>query len=478
MKNNKYSVNIGIEIHVQLLTKTKMFSNSINKFSKVPNQFINEIDLGYPGALPSVNQKAIIFAIKLAKSLNMKIDNLIRFDRKHYFYPDLPKGYQITQQNFPIGKNGFLEIYQENKFKKIFVERIHLEEDTAKQIHKNNFSYLDFNRCGVPLIEIVSFPVIESAEEAKLYVNTIKQIVNNLKISDAKMEEGSLRVDVNISIKPKNQEKLGTKVEIKNINSINNVKKSIELEISEQIQTLEKKISVESTTKRFDDTNQKNIVMRSKKNQVDYRYIPESNILPIYLPEEVINKTKIVPTPWEIHKKLAIQNLNILQIDQLINNPKLLEYFLKINYEDRKKVASFLFAEIVSFLNKNNLKIENLVFDPISASELIEKISQNKVSANSAQKIIEIFQNNHAKNNNLKEIIKKNNFQLTDQSLNIKKEVENLLEKNIKFIEKFNKNIKKINGFLMGQIMKTFPNNIDPKMAQKIILEILKNKID
>lgn len=289
---NNLKVTIGIEIHLELLTKTKMFSSSPNTFGQTPNTCINEIDMGYPGSMPTVNKQAVIFAIKLAKSMNMQIDSQLSFDRKHYYYPDLPKGYQITQQSRPIGKEGTLPIGDDKVIK---IERIHMEEDTAKQIHKGEFTYLDFNRAGVPLIEIVTHPVIHSAKDTIAYVKTIQSLSKELGISDAKMENGSLRIDVNISLS--NSDILGTKVEIKNMNSFSNITTAIQNEIQEQTHAINNNHKILMTTKRFDERTQTNIVMRGKSNDVDYKYFKEPNIIPITLTKQFIDSIDIPLLP-------------------------------------------------------------------------------------------------------------------------------------------------------------------------------------
>jgi aspartyl-tRNA(Asn)/glutamyl-tRNA(Gln) amidotransferase subunit B len=277
---------IGIEIHLELNTKSKMFSNSPNFYDAKPNENINEIDLGYPGTLPTVNKEAVFKGLLLAKALKMKIDTKLRFDRKNYFYPDLTKGYQITQQFFPIGKNGVLPIENKN----ISIERIHLEEDTAKQIHGTTKTSLNYNRAGVPLIELVTDPVISTAEEAAQYVQGIRNLAIALNISDVKMEEGSLRADVNISLRPFGALELGTKVEIKNINSISNMKKAISFEISRQTKLLLTNKKIEMETRRFNDKNQETAAMRKKNDSIDYKYFPEPNIPIITLDKSFLDK--------------------------------------------------------------------------------------------------------------------------------------------------------------------------------------------
>lgn len=277
-----FEIIIGVENHVELKTNSKMFSPSKVSYGQTPNTLANEIDLAYPGTLPSVNKKGVELAILACNALNMQIDTLLTFDRKNYFYPDLTKGFQITQQFNPIGTNGSLEITLENGNKKVIeIERLHIEEDTAKQVHKDNLTYLDYNRSGVGLIEIVTKPVLRSAEEACLYVEKLREILLFLNVSDVKMNEGSLRTDLNISLRPYGSDKFSNKVEIKNLNSISNIKKAVEFEINRQKEILLKNQIVEQQTRRFDDQTSSTILMRSKIDSIDYRYFREPNIFPI-----------------------------------------------------------------------------------------------------------------------------------------------------------------------------------------------------
>ena len=279
----EYDVTIGIEIHVQLKTNTKMFSGAPTSFGRKANTCVNEIDLGHPGTLPEVNKEAVRKAIQACTALHLTIDPLVKFDRKNYYYSDLPKGYQITQQFHPIGRDGYVEIESDGQIKKIRIERIHMEEDTAKQFHLTNFSLIDFNRAGTPLIEIVSRPDMKNGQEAEAYVEALRQTLYYLGVSDVKMEEGSMRCDVNISLAPKGSRTLGVKNEIKNINSISHIGKAVEYEIQRQSALLEAGEEVHQETRRFDDKTNTTISMRVKEGTVDYKYFPEPNIFPIRL---------------------------------------------------------------------------------------------------------------------------------------------------------------------------------------------------
>ena len=270
---------IGIEIHCELNTKTKMFSSAPNSFGKEPNTQVSKVDMAFPGILPTVNKKAVEYAIMACSALNLSIDNELWFDRKNYFYSDLPKGYQITQDKRPIGRDGFIEVDTVNGIKRIGIERIHMEEDTAKQSHYGDYTLIDYNRCGVPLIEIVSKPDMRSGEEAAKYVEKLRSILSYLGVSDCKMEEGSMRCDINISLRPIGSEKFGVKTEIKNLNSINNIQRAVEFEIARQEKLLLKGLEVEQETRRFDEASKQTVLMRKKTDAVDYKYYTETKRL-------------------------------------------------------------------------------------------------------------------------------------------------------------------------------------------------------
>lgn len=274
---------IGIENHVELKTKTKMFSPGPITFGAPPNTSVNEIDLGYPGTLPSVNGEGVRLAVLAAHALDMTIDPLLIFDRKNYFYPDLPKGFQITQQFHPIGREGKLKIAVDGIVKNVAIERLHIEEDTAKQIHKGDYTYIDYNRSGIGLIEIVTKPVLRSANQAVAYVEKLRETLLYLGVSDVKMNEGSLRCDVNISLRPYGSDIFGSKVEIKNLNSLMNMRKAIEFEVDRQTQLLLQNQIVNQETRRFDEATQTTVGMRSKADAIDYRYFAEPNLAPIAL---------------------------------------------------------------------------------------------------------------------------------------------------------------------------------------------------
>jgi len=279
---------IGLEIHVEMQTKSKMFSAAPVTYKADPNTAVVPLDLGHPGTMPVVNRQAIINAIQVCHALHLNIDSQLWFDRKNYFYPDLPKGYQITQNVRPIGSEGWIEVMVENQPFKIHIERLHVEEDTAMQHHYEGFTLVDYNRAGIPLMEIVTKPDIRNGAQAAAFVDAIRQIVSFLKVSSGKMEEGSLRCDVNISVRPVGTEKFGTKVEIKNLNSIANVQRAIDVEMIRQERSLIAGIPVQQETRRYDELKKETIMMRKKTDAVDYKYFTEPNILPIDLSKDFI----------------------------------------------------------------------------------------------------------------------------------------------------------------------------------------------
>ncbi|WGI36528.1 Asp-tRNA(Asn)/Glu-tRNA(Gln) amidotransferase subunit GatB [Mesomycoplasma lagogenitalium] len=469
---NKYNVVIGIEIHLELNTKTKMFSSAANSFNQSPNTNVDLIDVAYPGTLPLPNKQAIVKAIKLAKALNMEIDNELHFDRKNYFYPDLPKGFQITQQFRPIGKNGYLKIEENNQLHKISIERIHLEEDTAKQIHTENGTFLDYNRAGVPLIEIVSNPVIKNAEQAAKYVEAIARIAKFLNISDAKLEEGSLRADINLSLNKKD-EPFGTKVEIKNINSISNIKKAIELEIKEQSQKLDSNIKIKQETKRFDDVKQINISMREKTGAIDYRYFPEPNIPVMKLEKEFINSITIEKLHWQWEEELKNKSIPANYVEQLINNYEWLLFFDKINFVDKFKVAKLFFSEIVPLIKEKGLN--NININAVDIEKILNLEKNNKISSKQVKEIILLKEK---ENLTIEKLIEKYNIkQIEDDNLIIDL-INKLIESNSHLLAEFENRPERVIKFFLGQIMKETKGQVNPQLANDLLIKTINIKLN
>lgn len=468
---------IGIEIHVEMKTKTKMFSSSLNKFGSMPNTLVTPLDMAFPGTMPVVNKQAVINAIRVSSALHMNIDNELWFDRKNYFYSDLPKGFQITQDKRPIGKNGYVEIEVNNEIKRIGIERLHMEEDTCKQLHLADCTLLDYNRAGTPLIEIVSLPEMHSGEEAMKYVEQIRSIVIYSEVSDGKMEEGSLRCDVNISLREKGQLKFGTKVEIKNLNSLANVQKAIDFEIKRQTELLLNGQSVEQETRRFDETKKETVLMRKKTDSVDYKYFTEPNITPIHLSQSFIEEA-IKTCPELANEKLnRYQNMGLSkdEANQILSNYDLVGYFDKCleNSQSIKMIWNFITGDIVSYLNKNNLNIKQLKITPCNLNKLITLVEQKEVSSTQAKKILEeMFINNEDPILIQERLgLKQNSNQ--DELYQMCNEV---IDNNPQSVEDYKNGKDRAIGFIIGQVMKLSKGKANPQMVSKIVLDIIKEK--
>ncbi|MXR12593.1 Asp-tRNA(Asn)/Glu-tRNA(Gln) amidotransferase subunit GatB [Mycoplasma hyopneumoniae] len=461
--NNKYLVTIGIEIHLELNTKAKMFSNSPNLRGEA-NQFFNLFDLAYLGTLPKINKEAVKKAIILAKALKMRISPILAFDRKNYFYPDLPKGFQISQQFHPIGKNGILKVGDFN----VEIERIHLEEDTAKQIHKDNQTFFDYNRCGVPLIEIVTRPVISSSKLAAKYVDEIKKLALFLGISDAKLENGSLRADINISVRPENQVEFNPKVEIKNINSISNIQKAAELEIQEQIYAYENGIKVKQVTKKFNDDIAKNQILRLKTDTIDYKYFPEPNLPYIELKPDFVDKIQVPLTPSEIEKMLKKEGVSTFYINQILNNFNYWTYLNNSNPDNWSLSVKLFFSEIVPIINK--LGFENLAIEFDFFGKIIQKHFNKELSNSEIRKIIEIKQTN--KQFNLNDILSKIKEKKLSEAA-IKNLLKEVVSEEFAQIEKNRQDKSKLFKFLIGKLMQKTKGNAEPIKVNQVLKEWL-----
>lgn len=473
---NNFKTIVGIEVHTVVNSKTKMFSATKSSHTDPVNQNINEIDIGLPGTLPSVNDLVVKKAICLAHALHMNIANTISFDRKNYFYRDLPKGYQITQQFNPIGTDGYVEIEVNGKKKKIHVERIHMEEDTAKQIREGDKVLLDYNRCGMPLIEIVSKPDINSPEEAMAYLTQLKRILTFCgEISDAKMEDGSLRADVNISINPYGSDKYGTRVEIKNINSISNVGRAIAYEADRQASLYLQGKEVTPDTRRFDDAKGETVYMRNKQ-AVDYHFMPEGNILPFALSDqfkqEALRQAKY--TLEDIVKTLTDLKLDNKIITLLLDDYPLYKAFKKVLVatNDAQAAVTWVLVELVGLLKKDNKTIETVSLSKLEhIIEMIKIVQQGKINSKQAKTVIaEIYRDDK----DPEAIIKAHGFkQITDP-----KELETLLraiiQKNFAMVLKNQDRPERLEKMLLGQLMKDTQGQANPVISTNILRNILR----
>lgn len=466
---------IGLEIHVQQKTKSKMFSSAPNSFSRDPNTQVAPLDMAFPGTMPVVNKQAVINAIRVANALHMEIDHTLYFDRKNYFYSDLPKGFQITQQRRPIGKNGYVMVDTPNGKKRIGIERIHMEEDTCKQEHFMDYSLLDYNRAGVPLCEIVSLPEISNGMEAREYAEAIRNIVVYSGTSDGKMEEGSMRCDTNISLRPYGQKEFGTKVEIKNINSFKNIELAIEYEMKRQSQLLLQGIKIQQETRRWDEASGKTVLMRVKTDAVDYKYFCEPNITPIHLSDEFVQDAiDTCPELYDSKKERYLKaGLSDADANVILANPKMAAYFEEglAKVSNAKDLANFLIVEINSYLNKNEIAIENLKLSPLTLGEIVSYQEKGGLSHKQCTDIL-----NKALEEGCSPEEAKNALhivaQVSDSSV-IMGFVTEVLDKNPQSIQDFKNGNQRVLGFLVGQIMKASHGKVNPAEVSKTLRQEL-----
>ena len=467
----EYTTVVGIEIHLELNTNTKMFSGAPYKFKKEANTCVNEVDIALPGTLPCLNKEAVKKAISLCLALNLNIDKLIKFDRKNYYYSDLPKGFQITQQFHPIGSHGYIDIYKNGEYKKIRINRCHMEEDTAKQFHLNDVTLIDYNRSSVPLLEIVSEPDMSSGEEAALYVDKLRQTFEYLGISGARMEEGEMRCDVNVSIMPKGSDKFGTKVEIKNLNSISNVKDAIDFETKRQAMVLESGGEIVQETRRFDEKTMETVSMRKKEGTVDYKYFPEPNIFPIRIPDSMIEEVKAnLPELPDTKSKRYLGEYKLSEYDttNLLASKKLSDYFDEAMKEAKnpKSLCNLLTSELMGLLVKANKSIDESPVSAINLAKLSNVLESKEISSKQGKEVLEeMFNTSKApeviiEEKGIKQVSNE------DEILNIVLEV---LNENPQSIEDFKNGKDRALGFMVGQVMKKSKGQANPKMASDLL---------
>lgn len=473
--NENWDFIIGLEIHVQLDCDSKMFSNSLYKYDNSPNSLTCPTSLGLPGALPSVNQAAIESAIKFGKAVNGDISRNFVFARKHYFYPDLPKGYQISQFDRPIISNGSVPIWWNNQEYIIELTRAHLEEDSGKSFHDNTSkkSNLDYNRSGAALIEIVTEPVLVHPEQAKIFMQRIKQIVNYINISNAEMEKGKLRCDANISLSKKGSGKFGVKTEIKNINSFRNVQKAIESEILRQNKILSDGDDVLQATLTWN--NNKNVaeIMRIKENADDYRYFSDPDLPPVSIKESFIDniKTSVPTLPFEYEKKWMNEyKLSLNDCMILSSTKEIAEYFEKVVSLDvpPKKVSAWVTTELFRLFNASNSIFDSSKVSAKDLKNLIELVDKNKITQNSGKEILkELFESDK----NIDQILESGNFDAPE--LDINNIIETVLSNCENEVSRFKNGEEKLLGFFIGQINKKTRG----KVNHEIIITELKKKL-
>jgi aspartyl-tRNA(Asn)/glutamyl-tRNA(Gln) amidotransferase subunit B len=470
---------IGLEVHVELKTDSKMFSPAPNHFGAEPNTNTNVIDLGYPGVLPVVNKRAIEFGMKAAMALNCEIAQDTKFDRKNYFYPDNPKAYQISQFDKPIGENGWIEIEVNGEKKRIGITRLHLEEDAGKLTHSGDgYSLVDYNRQGTPLIEIVSEPDIRTPEEAYAYLEKLKSIIQYTGVSDCKMEEGSLRCDANISLRPIGQEQFGTKAELKNLNSFNFVKKGLEYEIVRQEKVLLSGGLIQQETLRFDESTGKTILMRVKEGSDDYRYFPEPDLLSLHIDKEWMDRVREeIPELPDARKKRYIEELGLPAYDAMVLTltKEMSDFFEETVREgaDAKLASNWLMGEVSAYLNAQQKELHDIKLSPAGLAGMIELIEKGTISSKIAKKVFKELVENGG---NPEQIVKdKGLVQISDEGA-LLKIVTETLDANPQSIEDFKNGKDRAIGFLVGQIMKATKGQANPPLVNKLLQQEIQKR--
>ncbi|MFI5124196.1 MAG: Asp-tRNA(Asn)/Glu-tRNA(Gln) amidotransferase subunit GatB [Chitinophagales bacterium] len=477
--SGKYETVVGLEVHAQLLTDTKLFCGDSTQFGAEPNTHISPVTLGYPGTLPVLNKQAVAFAIKMGFACHSEIERHNYFARKNYFYPDLPKGYQISQHTTPVCKGGFVRISSSAGEKCIQLNRIHLEEDAGKSIHDRDQDYtcLDFNRAGVPLIEIVTEPCLSSGDEAATYLLNLRRILRYLEICDGNMEEGSMRCDANISVRKKGETALGTKVEVKNLNSIRNVKRAIEYEAGRMMEDIEKGEIILQQTRRFDAVSGITASMRSKEEANDYRYFPDPDLPPFQVTDAFLQNIKenIPELPEALIDRYTRQyHLPRYDAEVICDDKETSDYFeLLIKQTGAfKAAANWLLGPVKSYLNENNLSIHQLSLKPSSLASLILMVEEGKISFSIASSRIFPELAGGAESDPLQLAVRLNLLQTGDED-QIQQWVMQALEKMPEKVAEYKKGKKGLLGLFVGEVKKISKGKADPKLTNQLLIETL-----
>lgn len=473
---------IGLEIHAELKTRTKIFCSCSTEFGAKPNENTCPICLGMPGTLPVLNEEVVNLAIKAGKAVNCTINNYNRMDRKNYFYPDLTKNYQTSQYNLPMCSNGLVKFNYEGKEVSVRINRIHIEEDAGKLIHLEDepISLIDYNRAGVPLIEIVTDPDLRSPGEAATFMRELKGILEYSEVSDCRMEQGSIRCDANISIRPYGQEEYGTKVEIKNINSFREVQKALEKEEERQKELYQfgEQYKIKQETRRWDASKGKTISMRSKEESQDYRYFPEPDLTPIIITKEKVNEIEKTLPEMPIQKRVRfVEEYKISEKDAsiLVGNKTLAKFYEEVVIigGNPRTVCNYILGDLLRLLNTKNMKPEDIKISPKNLVDLIKIIESGKIS-NTAGK--EVFKEMFNSDKNPNAIIEEKGLVQISCIDEVTKIVDEVLNNNPKSIEDFKAGRNKAIGYLMGQVMKLSKGKVNPSIAKQILEDKL-NKI-
>ena len=470
---------IGLEVHVELKTDSKIFSTSPAHFGAEPNTNTNEKDWGYPGALPVMNKRAIEFGMRASLALNCEITREMRFDRKNYFYPDNPTAYQISQADYPIGQNGYIDIEVEGHPRRIRIERVHLEEDAGKITHgTDGYSYVDFNRQGTPLIEIVTEADIRSPQEAYAFLEALREKIMYTEVSDVKMEEGSLRCDGNISIRPFGQEAFGTKTELKNLNSFNFVRKGLEYEEKRQAQILLAGGKIQQETRRYDEATGKTILMRTKEGAADYRYFPEPDLPPVTIDEEWIESVKAtIPEMPDVRRQRYTKEYGLPEYDAMVLTlTKTMSDFFDqtvANGADAKLASNWLMGDVSAYLNSEKTTLEEIKLTPKNLAQMIHLIEDGTISSKIAKQLLKILAE---EGGDATEIVEARGMVQLSDPAKLQPIIDEVIAKNESSLEDFRNGKDRAVGFFVGQVMKQTRGQANPQVVNKLLMETL-NKL-
>jgi aspartyl-tRNA(Asn)/glutamyl-tRNA(Gln) amidotransferase subunit B len=475
-----YETVIGLEVHVELKTATKIFCSCPTAFGGDPNTHVCPVCLGLPGTLPVLNRRVVEYAIKAGLALNCTIAEFSKFDRKNYFYPDIPKNYQISQFDLPIAKNGYIEIEADGIKKLIGVNRVHIEEDAGKLIHESagasaGASYVDYNRSGVPLIEIVSEPDLRSPEEARAYLEKLKSILEYIDVSDCKMEEGSLRCDANVSLRPLGTEKMGTKTEIKNMNSFKSLQRALEYEVERQADVLDEGGRVIQETRLWDENRGVTVSMRSKEEAHDYRYFPDPNLVPLSVDRSWVEELKAgLPELPDARRERFIRDYGLSQYDAgvLTASRDLADYFERCvaAYPEAKTVANWVAGELLRLLNANNQGLKDSLVTPAHLTEMLKLLDNGTISGKIAKTV---FEEMFITGKKAADIVREKGLvQITDEGA-LAAVVDKVMAANPQSVEDYRNGKEKAIGFLVGQVMKETKGKANPALVNKLLREKL-----
>ena len=473
----QYETVIGLEVHVELATKTKIFCGCKTDFGAAPNTHVCPICTGMPGSLPILNKQVVEFAFRAGLALNCEINQFCKFDRKNYFYPDNPQNYQISQLYLPIARDGYVEIESGSGKKKVRIHEMHMEEDAGKLVHDewDDTSLVDYNRSGVPLVEIVSEPDMRSAEEVIAYLEKLRMIVQYLGASDCKLQEGSMRADVNLSVREVGFDQFGTRTEMKNLNSFKAIAHAIEGERQRQIELIEEGKQVVQETRRWDDNKEHSYAMRSKEDAQDYRYFPDPDLTPIVISDEWIQQVKDNAPEFQPEKAQRYKeefDIPDYDISIITANKKLADIFEQTTAicHNPKKVSNWLMVETMRLLKEKEMEPEDITFAPEGLAKIVEMTDKGSINSTVAK---EVFEKLFVENIDVEKYVEENGLATVNDEGALRSTIEQVVAENPQSVEDYKAGKKKAIGFLVGQTMKAMQGKADPGMVNKILQEIL-----